>query len=103
MNQWQKGAALAAALLAGACGTAKGPVDDGAAVHAVATTGMIGWVVAEVGGERVSVEALMGPGVDPHLYKATASDVRKLSDADVVFYNGLHLEAAMGEVLEEMS
>src|SRR5688500_4331535 len=103
MNRGMTCAVLGGALLAAACSAAKGPADDGAAVHAVATTGMIGWVVAEVGGERVSVDALMGPGVDPHLYKATASDVRKLSDADVVFYNGLHLEAAMGEVLEEMS
>ncbi|HUF13441.1 MAG TPA: zinc ABC transporter substrate-binding protein [Longimicrobiales bacterium] len=72
-------------------------------VRAVATTSMIAWAVAEVGGTRVEVEGLMGPGVDPHLYKATASDVRKLAEADVIFYNGLHLEAAMGELLEEMS
>ena len=96
------GAVLVALHLAG-CGVAPAPaVDDGAAVRAVATTGMIGWLVGAVGGERVAVDALMGPGVDPHLYKATASDVRKLGEADVVFYNGLHLEAAMGEVLEEM-
>ena len=94
------GAALGAALLTTGCGAVATP-DDGT-VHAVATTGMIGWMVAEVGGGRVSVEALMGPGVDPHLYKASASDVRKLGEADVIFYNGLHLEAAMGEVLEEM-
>ena len=97
-------AAVALALMVTGCGVAPGPAaDDGAPVDAVATTGMIGWVVEQVGGERVSVDALMGPGVDPHLYKATASDVRKLGEADVVFYNGLHLEAAMGEVLEEMS
>ncbi|MDQ2669234.1 MAG: zinc ABC transporter substrate-binding protein, partial [Gemmatimonadota bacterium] len=42
------------------------------------------------------------PGVDPHLYKATPGDVRELTRADIVFYNGLHLEAAMGEVLEHM-
>ncbi|HEX6587723.1 MAG TPA: zinc ABC transporter substrate-binding protein [Longimicrobiales bacterium] len=96
--------ALLLPLLAGACTAAETPgADDGAAVSAVATTGMIGWIVGAVGGERVSVQSLMGPGVDPHLYKATASDVRTLSEADVVFYNGLHLEAAMGEVLEEMS
>lgn len=76
---------------------------DGGGVDAVTTTGMIGWVVEQVGGERVTVEALMGPGVDPHLYKATAGDMRKLADADVIFYNGLHLEAAMAELLEEMS
>jgi manganese/zinc/iron transport system substrate-binding protein len=44
----------------------------------------------------------MGPGVDPHLYKASEGDVRRLFRADVVFYGGLHLEARMGEVLEEM-
>lgn len=64
---------------------------------------MITDVVSEVGGSRVRVEGLMGPGVDPHLFKASAGDVRRLSEADVIFYNGLHLEAAMAEVLEEMS
>jgi manganese/zinc/iron transport system substrate-binding protein len=63
---------------------------------------MIADIVAQVGGERVLVQGLMGPGVDPHLYKARAGDVRKLANADLVFFNGLHLEAAMAEVLEEM-
>ena len=48
------------------------------------------------------VTGLMGPGVDPHLYKASEGDVRRLFRADVIFYGGLHLEAKMGEVLEEM-
>ena len=87
--------------LAAACGQTE--ASEGSGLRAVATTGMIGWAVEQVGGDRVSVESLMGPGVDPHLYKATASDVRALADADVIFYNGLHLEAAMGELLEEMS
>ncbi|MGD9048386.1 MAG: zinc ABC transporter substrate-binding protein, partial [Anaerolineae bacterium] len=43
-----------------------------------------------------------GPGIDPHLYKASEGDVSSLSEADVIFYNGLHLEAKMGEVLEQM-
>jgi manganese/zinc/iron transport system substrate-binding protein len=72
-------------------------------MQAVATIGMITDVVSEVGGSRVRVEGLMGPGVDPHLFKASAGDVRRLSGAEVIFYNGLHLEAAMAEVLEEMS
>ncbi|MBA3889963.1 MAG: zinc ABC transporter substrate-binding protein [Gemmatimonadaceae bacterium] len=63
---------------------------------------MIADIVGQVGGERVMVEGLMGPGIDPHLYRASAGDVRKLSNADIVFYNGLHLEAAMGDVLEQM-
>jgi manganese/zinc/iron transport system substrate-binding protein len=44
----------------------------------------------------------MGPGVDPHLYRASAGDVTTLRDADVVFYGGLLLEAKMEEVLEEI-
>src|ERR687896_2564864 len=62
-------------------------------IRVVATTGMVTDVVEHVGGDRVAVEGLMGPGVDPHLYKATEGDVIRLADADVVFYNGLHLEA----------
>jgi len=68
----------------------------------VTTIGMITDVVQEVGGERVSVTGLMGPGVDPHLYKASEGDVGRLFEADVIFYSGLHLEAKMGEVLEKM-
>jgi manganese/zinc/iron transport system substrate-binding protein len=90
-----------AVLLAGCAG--RTPEVAGTAVlRAVATTGMVADIVARVGGERVAVTGLMGPGVDPHLYKATPGDVRALTGADIIFYNGLHLEAAMGEVLEEM-
>jgi manganese/zinc/iron transport system substrate-binding protein len=71
-------------------------------IKVVSTIGMINDVVANIGGERVLATGLMGPGIDPHLYKASAGDVKKLSDADIIFYNGLHLEAKMGEVLENM-
>jgi manganese/zinc/iron transport system substrate-binding protein len=92
-------------LVAGFCAAcSREPVRraDDTRLRVVATTGMIADVAARVGGPRVDVESLMGPGVDPHLYKASAGDVRRLSRADLVLYNGLHLEAAMGEVLEEM-
>jgi manganese/zinc/iron transport system substrate-binding protein len=69
----------------------------------VTTTGMIQDAVKNITGEHAQVEALMGPGVDPHLYKATQGDLKKLTEADVVFYNGLHLEGKMGEVLEKLS
>ena len=72
-------------------------------VNVVTTTGMIADIVENVGGEQVQVTGLMGPGIDPHLYKASAGDVNRLQEADIIFYNGLHLEAAMGEVLERMS
>ena len=72
-------------------------------INIVTTTGMIADIVKNVGGDRVEVQALMGAGVDPHLYKASEGDVIRLQEADIVFYNGLHLEAQMGEVLERLN
>ena len=74
----------------------------GRKIRVVTTVGMITDVVRQVGGERVTVTGLMGPGVDPHLYKASEGDVMRLGTADVVFYSGLHLEAKLAEVLERM-
>lgn len=71
-------------------------------IRVTATTGMVADLARNIGGERVTVTGLMGPGVDPHLYKARESDVRALQDADIIFYNGLHLEAGMSTVLEKM-
>lgn len=68
-------------------------------IYIVATTGMIADAARNIAGSKAQVEALMGPGVDPHLYKATRSDLSKLRKADLVLYNGLHLEGKMGEVL----
>jgi manganese/zinc/iron transport system substrate-binding protein len=92
---------LLGTLLLGSCASGRATPDDGR-IRVVTTIGMIADIVGQVGGERVLVQGLMGPGVDPHLYKARAGDVRKLANADLVFFNGLHLEAAMAEVLEEM-
>lgn len=94
-------AVLAAGLAAGACAPPEPPDEEGR-LSVVTTIGMIRDVVQNVGGEHVRVVGLMGPGVDPHLYKASEGDVRRLFRADVVFYGGLHLEARMGEVLAEM-
>jgi len=71
-------------------------------IRVVTTIGMITDIVQVVGGERVQVTGLMGPGVDPHLYKASEGDVIRMAEADLVFYNGLHLEAKLAEVLEKM-
>lgn len=72
-------------------------------VQVTATTGMIADVAREVGGAYVDVTGLMGPGIDPHLYKASQGDIRKLEQAKVIFYNGLHLEGKMTDILEKMS
>jgi manganese/zinc/iron transport system substrate-binding protein len=72
------------------------------AIRVVATTGMIADIARQVGGERVEVTGLMGPGVDPHLYKASEGDLHLLDKADIIFYNGLHLEAGMQRIFEHM-
>ncbi len=95
-------AALALLALAAAGCAPPEPVSSQGRLTVVTTIGMIRDVVENVGGPHVRVTGLMGPGVDPHLYKASEGDVRRLFRADVVFYGGLHLEARMGEVLEEM-
>ena len=68
----------------------------------VTTTGMIADAVANIAGDSAVVMPLMGPGVDPHLYKATQGDLAKLTNADIIFYNGLHLEGKMAEILEKL-
>ncbi|SMD31894.1 manganese/zinc/iron transport system substrate-binding protein [Reichenbachiella faecimaris] len=68
----------------------------------VTTTGMIYDAVINIAGDSVEALALMGPGVDPHLYKATQGDLKKLQEADLIFYNGLHLEGKMGEIFEKL-
>ncbi len=70
--------------------------------HIVTTTSMITDLVKNVGGDQVEVEGLMGAGVDPHLYKASEGDVSKLATADMILYNGLHLEGKLVEVFEKM-
>ncbi|NNK40152.1 MAG: zinc ABC transporter solute-binding protein [Winogradskyella sp.] len=71
-------------------------------LNVVTTTTMITDLVKNIGGDAVNVEGLMGSGVDPHLYKASEGDVNKLVNADVIFYNGLHLEGKLVEVFEKM-
>jgi manganese/zinc/iron transport system substrate-binding protein len=84
-----------------ACG-ASPQVRDNGGVRVVATTNIVGDLVRTVGGTDVAVDVLMGPGIDPHLYKASAGDVRRMSSAEAIFYNGLHLEGKMSEILERM-
>lgn len=101
------GVVALSALVAG-CGGA--PSAGGAAagprtgkLKVTATIGMIADVAQQVGGAHVEVIPLMGPGVDPHLYKASQGDLEKLSGADVVLYNGLHLEGRMADTLVNLA
>lgn len=71
-------------------------------LRAVATTTIVADLVREIGGTNVTVEALMGPGVDPHLYKASAGDVSRLGRSQIVFYSGLYLEGRMEDVFTRL-
>lgn len=82
------------------CGNNEKQVKD--KINIVTTTTMLCDLAQNIGGEGVEVAGLMGPGVDPHLYKASAGDIKKLEEADLIIYNGLHLEGAMIEALEAM-
>ena len=96
-------AALAALVLAGCTeGAFELPDVTGRDVRVVTTTNFITDLARRVGGDRVQVTGLMGPGVDPHLYKASARDVRTLRQGDLVLYGGLDLEGKMDDVFEEL-
>jgi len=67
------------------------------------TTGMIADIVENLAGEYVELSFLMGPGIDPHAYRATHGDIRKLKEAEIVFFNGLSLEGKMEQIFEKLS
>ena len=101
---WRAAALLVAVAALAGCKPHQGPPprQPGEKLRVVATTGMIADAARAVGGDFVDVTALMRPGVDPHMYKPSEGDVRRLAEANVVLYNGLHLEARLGDVLERM-
>ncbi len=66
------------------------------------TTTIVRDAVERIAGDQAEVSSIMGPGVDPHSYKASQGDLRKLRDADLIFYNGLHLEGKMADILEKL-
>lgn len=82
------------------CSTNESRTDNGK-IRVLATTGMIADAVENISGDKVETTTLMGPGVDPHLYKASHGDVNRITSADIVFYNGLHLEGKMASLFEK--
>ena len=76
--------------------------DPNAKLNVVTTTTLLTDLVQHIGGDAVSLQGLMGSGVDPHLYKASEGDVSKLYNADIIFYGGLHLEGKLVDVFEKM-
>ena len=80
----------------------KAPTKSSGKLKVVVTTTMLTDLVKNIGGDLIDLQGLMGAGVDPHLYKASEGDVSKLFNADVIFYNGLHLEGKLVAVFEKM-
>ncbi|MBE0455047.1 MAG: zinc ABC transporter substrate-binding protein [Roseovarius sp.] len=74
-----------------------------APMNVVTTTGMIADTVRVIGGDAVTVRALMGPGIDPHSFRQTRSDIVALTRADLVLWHGLYLEAQMEEFLARLA
>ncbi|WP_198949151.1 metal ABC transporter solute-binding protein, Zn/Mn family [Lottiidibacillus patelloidae] len=90
---------LSLGIIAG-CNTTENNSDK---IQVTTTIGMIADIVKNVGGDLVEVNGLMGPGVDPHLYKASQGDIAKLENADIIFYNGLNLEGKMNDIFVKMA
>lgn len=66
------------------------------------TTGIVKDLVQSIVGDHADVSALMGSGVDPHVYKASQGDIQKFYEADLIVANGLHLEGKLAETLESL-
>lgn len=89
-------------ILAGMAAMAATPSFAASRITAVASTGMIADLVRSIGGTGVDVQALMGPGVDPHAFRQTRSDIVDMTRADAVFWHGLYLEAQMEDFLLDL-
>src|SRR5258708_4671228 len=100
MRRFLLGGLLAASLGAAGCG---GSAADDGKRHVVVTTTMIADLARNVGGDHVHVDTLMGPGIDPHQFKAGAGDVGRMRRAELILYNGLHLEGKMSDPFQEMA
>ena len=94
-------AVCVAMMLLISCG--KGGATSGKKIKVTTTTTMLTDLVKTIGGDKVEVTGLMGEGVDPHLYSASAGDIEKLGNADIIVYGGLHLEGKMTEIFEKLT
>ena len=84
------------------CNKSENTADSSQKLKITTTTTMLKDLIQTIGGDKVEVINLMGEGVDPHLYNASAGDVEKLANADVIIYGGLHLEGKMGDIFGKL-
>lgn len=100
---WIISATCGLTLLVAGCGRRESPgAADGGPLRVVATTTVVADLVRQVGGDRVAVDCLMAPGIDPHSYKPTPRDADRLAGADLVVASGLHLEGKLTDLLERL-
>lgn len=85
------------------CGENKKEPSSNGKINVVSTTTMITDMVKQIGGDKINLKSLMGPGVDPHLYDPIPTDAIALTEADVIFYNGLKLEGQMSSDLKKLN
>ncbi|GAB4121292.1 MAG: zinc ABC transporter substrate-binding protein [Roseiflexaceae bacterium] len=93
---------LVTTLLLSACGQSSGANTTNGKLNVVVTTQQLADAVQQVAGDRINLTSLLGPGVDPHTYVATEGDILKFEDANLIFYNGLMLEAQMNRIFEQL-
>ncbi|MDF1618312.1 metal ABC transporter solute-binding protein, Zn/Mn family [Petrocella sp. FN5] len=96
------GVLLSVMMISMIAGCTKEQVEDDGRIKVVATTTMLADLTRVIGGDLVQVNGLMGPGIDPHLYKASAGDVNVIQEAELVVYNGLDLESKLGEIFARL-
>lgn len=87
--------------LGGCSGQSGPPTFEAPPVRVTCTTTIVADAVKRVGGDRVQIETLMGPGIDPHKFISGSGDRKKLDNAHIVFYSGLHLEGKMADLFEK--
>ena len=85
------------------CGENKKEPNSNGKINVVSTTTMITDMVKQIGGDKINLKSLMGPGVDPHLYDPIPTDAIALTEADIIFYNGLKLEGQMSSDLKKLN
>lgn len=99
---WLSILALVAPILSACTGARVVAEEGGRKLRVVATTGQIGDAVRAIAADAVELRVLLGPGIDPHTYVATESDIRAFQRAEAIFYNGLHLEAQLERFLRQL-
>lgn len=107
LRRWQYIPLLFVVLFAAACGGQAPRSDSGAGpipsangkLQVVATTTIVGDVVGAVGGDAIDLKVLLPPGAEPHSFQASPQDIARITDANLVFVNGLSLEEGLMPII----